>query len=135
MIDAKDRKIIRDLATKCLDFASQPVIEERKRGWKAVHDLKAERPVILIETSPIDGFVLTSELLCQDPFLILYLRPFLSLCQGPFPDLGSRLAVQTADTCGQNLDLLYLEVNSRLFLSALLSFLQALLAVHRSELP
>lgn len=69
MIDPKDRNIIRELATKCLDFASRPVMKERKRLWKAVHDLKAERPVILIETSTIDRFVRPSELLCQDPFL------------------------------------------------------------------
>ena len=42
---------------------------ERKRLWKAVNDLKAQRPVILIETSTISGFVSPSELRCEDPFL------------------------------------------------------------------
>jgi len=44
-------------------------MNERKRLWKAVHDLKAERPVILVETDWIEDFVSESELLCQDPFL------------------------------------------------------------------
>jgi hypothetical protein len=64
-----DRDIIRELASKWSELASQPVMEERKRLWKAVHDLKAERPVILIETSTIDGFVSEKELLCEDVYL------------------------------------------------------------------
>jgi len=52
-----------------MELASLPVMNERKRLWKAVHDLKAERPVILVETDWIEDFVSESELLCQDPFL------------------------------------------------------------------
>jgi hypothetical protein len=37
--------------------------------WKAVHDLRAERPVILIETDWIEGYVTDEEILCEDPFL------------------------------------------------------------------
>ncbi|MHC4430919.1 MAG: hypothetical protein ACYTBS_03680, partial [Planctomycetota bacterium] len=58
MISQKDAAIIRELATKWMDFSSRPVMNERKRLWRAVHDLKAERPVILFETGWIDGFVL-----------------------------------------------------------------------------
>jgi hypothetical protein len=68
-VTAKDRETIRELATKWMELASQPVMNERKRLWKAVHDLKSERPVILVETSPIEGFVSESELRCEDPFL------------------------------------------------------------------
>ena len=66
---AKDRKTIRELAAKWKELASQPIMHERKRLWKAVHDLKSERPVILVETSPIENFVSESELRCEDPFL------------------------------------------------------------------
>ena len=66
---AKDRETIRELAAKWMEFASQPVMNERKSLWKAVHDLKSERPVILVETSPIENFVSESELRCEDPFL------------------------------------------------------------------
>lgn len=69
MISQKDRNIIRGLATKWMEFASLPVMAERKRLWKAVHDLKAERPVILFETAWIDGYVAADEILCEDPFL------------------------------------------------------------------
>ena len=69
MISKKDRNIIRGLAAKWMEFASLPVMKERKRLWKAVHDLKAERPVILFETAWIDGYVAASEILCEDPFL------------------------------------------------------------------
>jgi len=69
MISQKDRTVIRELAAKRMDLASLPVMQERKRLWKAVHDLNAERPVILFETDWIDGFVEDRELLCEDPFL------------------------------------------------------------------
>lgn len=69
MIAAKDRNTIRELARKWRELASQPVMNERKKLWKAVHDLKSERPVILVETSPIEGYVSPSELRCSDTFL------------------------------------------------------------------
>jgi len=69
MISEKDRNIIRQLAAKWMEFASLPVMNERKRLWKAVHDLQAERPVILVETAWIEDFVSASEILCEDPFL------------------------------------------------------------------
>jgi hypothetical protein len=52
-----------------MQLAADPVMNERKRLWKAVHDLKAERPVILFETDWIDGFVSSDEILCEDPLL------------------------------------------------------------------
>jgi len=69
MINEQDKSTIRNLAGRWRELASQPVMTERKRLWKAVHDLKAQRPVILIETSTIDGFVSPGELTCEDPLL------------------------------------------------------------------
>lgn len=69
MIAKSDRGIIRELAAQWMEFASLPVMQERKRLWQAVHDLKAERPVILFETDWIDGYVEQAEILCEDPFL------------------------------------------------------------------
>jgi len=69
MIAQSDRSVLRELASQWMELAGLPVMDERKRLWKAVHDLRAERPVILFETGWIDGFVAESELLCEDPFL------------------------------------------------------------------
>jgi hypothetical protein len=69
MVTQKDCGIIRELARQWMEFAALPVMAERKRVWKAVHDLKAERPVILFETAWIDGYVAETEIQCQDPFL------------------------------------------------------------------
>ena len=69
MISPKDRRVIRDLAGKWMEFAALPVMNERKRLWRAVHDLRAERPVILFETAWIDKYVADGEVLCEDPFL------------------------------------------------------------------
>ena len=69
MISDNDRKTIRELAGRWMDFASMPVMEERKKLWRAVNDLKQIRPVILIETSLVDGFVEEGEVLCEDGLL------------------------------------------------------------------
>ena len=69
MISSHDRNIIRGLAAKWMEWAAAPVMEERKRLWRAVHDLKAERPVILFETDWIEGYVADEEIQCEDPFL------------------------------------------------------------------
>ncbi|MBN1422783.1 MAG: hypothetical protein JXP34_28665 [Planctomycetes bacterium] len=69
MVSRKDAAIIRELAATWMEYANLPVMEERKRLWRAVHDLRAERPVILFETGTLDGFVAPSEILCEDPLL------------------------------------------------------------------
>jgi hypothetical protein len=69
MITSNDRNVIRELAVRWRDMSALDVMSERKRLWKAVHSLDMERPVILIETCTIDGFVSPGELRCQDPYL------------------------------------------------------------------
>ncbi|MHB8972280.1 MAG: hypothetical protein ACYC3X_24165 [Pirellulaceae bacterium] len=69
MASTNDRNVIRALATKWMEWAADPVMEERKQAWKAVHDLRARRPVILVETDWIEGYVADNEILCEDPFL------------------------------------------------------------------
>lgn len=54
-------------------------MNERKRLWRAVHDLRAERPVILFETAWIDRYVADDEVLCEDPFLRCVEPPHLGL--------------------------------------------------------
>lgn len=70
MTGSKDRDIIRPLAERWMELAHLPVMAERKRLWKAVHDLRAERPVILVETCMmIDEYTPLADLQCADPFL------------------------------------------------------------------
>ena len=69
MITTSDKNIIREMAARWMDIASMDIMSERKRLWKAVHSLKMERPVILIETYTIDEFVSPDELRCEDPYL------------------------------------------------------------------
>ena len=64
-----DRRVIRDLAAQWAHLAAQPVMADRKRQWRALHDLKPERPMILFETSSIDGYVAGDELRCVNPTL------------------------------------------------------------------
>lgn len=69
MVSELDRTRIRELAHRWMEIASDPIMEERRRLWTAVKDLKQERPVILIETSCIEGFIDEKELTCTDAYL------------------------------------------------------------------
>ena len=62
----KDREILRLLANRWMEIASQPVMEERKRQWTALKDLHAERPMILFETWTLENYVAESELQCEE---------------------------------------------------------------------
>jgi len=44
-----DKKILRELAKQKIEIANNPVNEERKQAWLALHDLKPIRPMILAE--------------------------------------------------------------------------------------
>lgn len=69
VIPSTDRALVRELARRWRDLAALPVMAERKRQWAAVHDLRMERPMILVETTAIQGYVGADELKCQDPLL------------------------------------------------------------------
>ncbi len=64
-----DRMVLRELASRWMEVAGSPEMQETKRLWKAVKDLRAERPVILAETFPISGFFDEKKLVCRDGFL------------------------------------------------------------------
>lgn len=64
-----DRDIVRSLASRWLEIASQPIMQERKRQWRALKDLKPERPMVLFETWTLEDYVSGSELQCTDPLL------------------------------------------------------------------
>ncbi len=66
---AVDRQTIRSLAARWAELAADPVMQERKRQWRALHDLRPERPMLLVETASIDGFVAPGELRCENAIL------------------------------------------------------------------
>jgi hypothetical protein len=68
-VAATDRSELREWARQWRDLAALPVMAERKRQWTALHDLRMERPMILFETTSVQGYVDASELKCTNPFL------------------------------------------------------------------
>ena len=66
---AADLQVIRALATRWAEIAALPVMAERKRGWRALHDLRPERPMILFEVGTVDSYVPEDELRCEHPVL------------------------------------------------------------------
>ncbi len=69
MVKEQDRNRIRVFAKRWMEIACDPVMAERKRQWTAVHDLQQEKPMLLIETSCIEGFIDEKELVCEHPVL------------------------------------------------------------------
>ena len=60
---------MRALAVRWAEIAALPVMAERKRAWRALHDLRPERPMILFEVGTVDQYVRADELRCTHPVL------------------------------------------------------------------
>lgn len=65
---AKDRERLRTLAAEWMDLAGLPVMDKRRKEWKALHSLRASRPMILVETGYITDYVREDELLCGNGY-------------------------------------------------------------------
>ena len=71
MAKRKEYTALQEVAKQWIEYASLPVMEERKRLWKRVKDLDAacERPPILVETCMLENYISEDELQCEDPYL------------------------------------------------------------------
>lgn len=69
MVDPQERNALRALASRWMEHAANPVMAERRRLWRAVKDLKMDRPVILVETCMLPDYVGQDEMVCRDPYL------------------------------------------------------------------
>ena len=65
----KERERLRALAAGFSEIAQSDVMKERKAGWKAVRDLRPQRPMILFETLSVAGFVRPDEFECENEYL------------------------------------------------------------------
>jgi len=48
MFSAKDRDILRTLAVRIREISELPIMAERRRQWRAMNDLRSERPMVLV---------------------------------------------------------------------------------------
>ncbi len=69
MIQEKEVQSLRRLASRWMEHASNPAMTERRRQWQAVKDLKAEKPMILVETCMLADYIGANELVCEDPYV------------------------------------------------------------------
>lgn len=69
VIRPEERNALRGLAARWMEHAANPVMAERRLLWRAVKDLKMERPVILVETCMLSDYIGQDELVCRDPYL------------------------------------------------------------------
>lgn len=69
MIQTKERESLRALATRWMAHAADPIMAERRRQWRAIKDLRMEKPMILMETCMLPDYIGKDELMCRDPYL------------------------------------------------------------------
>jgi hypothetical protein len=68
-VNNNERSALRELAQKVADIAGSDIMSERKKLWKALHDLKPQRPMILFEPFSIEGYLSDYEFQCNEPYL------------------------------------------------------------------
>jgi hypothetical protein len=68
MLAERDVQRLRALAARWMQIACLPIMNRRKELWRSVKDIKAERPMILIDTGEIIDFVADEELSCKSSF-------------------------------------------------------------------
>lgn len=93
-VSVKDRDRLRELAKQWAEIAYSDDMATKKRQWKAMRDLKPERPMILFETFAVAGFVTEDELECEDELLRNTER---SLIYGikQYHDVGDDIVLET----------------------------------------
>ncbi len=64
-ISDKERQYLRDLAKKYAEIANSDVMHTRKAQWKALHDLKPIKPMILLESLSMESFLDGYEFVCK----------------------------------------------------------------------
>ena len=69
MIQEREVQSLRRLASRWMEHAANPVMAARRRQWQAVKDLKAEKPMILVETCMLADYIGPNELVCEDPYV------------------------------------------------------------------
>ena len=65
IVSSTDRNVIRELARQIADIAAMPVQQETIRLWKALNDLKPERPMVMIDQIPWHEMNVDGELTLQ----------------------------------------------------------------------
>ncbi len=68
-VNNHERIALRELAQKVADIAKGDLMAERKKLWKALHDLKPQRSMILFEPFSIEGYLSDYEFQCSEPYL------------------------------------------------------------------
>jgi hypothetical protein len=69
MVSQKEVQSLRALAARWMEHSARPVMAVRKRRWKAIKDLRAEKPMILVETCMLPDYIGPDELVCSDPYV------------------------------------------------------------------
>lgn len=68
-VTRQDRTVLHNLAARFSEAAHAEKTLVRKRQWRALHDLKPERPMILFEPLSVSGYVTDKDILCENQLL------------------------------------------------------------------
>ena len=63
----RNNERLQKLAYRWRELAESPMMDERRKAWTALHDLKPIRPVCILETELMPDFIAAEELSCDTP--------------------------------------------------------------------
>ena len=68
-VTENDRNVLKELAKQYAEIAAADIMKTRKRQWKALHDLKPEKPMIIFEPFYLEGYLSDYTFKCTNPIL------------------------------------------------------------------
>ena len=92
-VTEQDRNVLRELAKQYAEIAANDVMATRKRQWRALHDLKPEKPMIVFEAIWLDGYLSDYTIQCTNPIL-RNVESRLMLAIRQFHQLGDDMVVE-----------------------------------------
>jgi hypothetical protein len=69
VIHEREVQSLRRLAGRWMEHATHPIMKQRRRLWQAIKDLRAEKPMILVETCMLPDYIGRDELVAEDPYI------------------------------------------------------------------
>jgi len=69
VIHEREVQSLRRLASRWMEHATHPIMKQRRRLWQAIKDLRAEKPMILVETCMLPDYIGKDELVSEDPYI------------------------------------------------------------------
>ena len=93
LVSDNDKQVLREVAKRYREIADLPEMQIRKQQWKDLHDLKPQKPMMILSPNWLDGYMSDYELRCEDPKLRnVELKMMVSIKQ--FEQMGDDIVIE-----------------------------------------